>query len=451
MPRSADESEFVGIVLKDDKPWSRFHRDFFRFVFCFIALYAADLLAVFLWRQGQNQKGLPITVILWHPLILWIGQHVLHLAYPIRFQEYVGQDGVYEYILRGTELVLAVAASVVWHFLDPVRREYRTLNAYLRLVVRVVLASEMLYYGFGKVPPSQFGVLSLGRQAQPFGQMWPMAILWAFMAASPGYTLICGLVEVAGGLLLLTRKTTALGALISMGAMGNVMLLNVFYDVNQKMRCVYYVLLAFYLAAPELPGLWRLLVTRLPAAPVLEPKLLGPRSLRLALLSLPFVFGILQIVYDVPHDWRRYYAQRLTDASRGPNYGIWRVDSFAIADPHKPLFSQETLREFGLPAGHDTWYQVIFDSGDQVLIELENGQYNYVDATQDKATGDTLLSDSGDREWHARLQFQRKSPISLLAVGTVNGDQVRMVLSRQGDGKNHPADLPHWISDGRRW
>ncbi len=451
MPNPADERTLGETAANEGSSWSALHLALFRFAFCFVALYTSDLISFFFQRALQGQEGVSLTTFLWYPIVGWIGKHLLHLAQPIGVLGHFGQDSPYEYVLRSLEVLIAFAGAVVWRFLDSSRRDYRTLNAYLRIFVRVALASEMLYYGLGKVPPSQFGILSLGRQARPLGEMWPMALLWAFMAASPGYTLICGLVEITGGLLLLLRKTTVLGALISLGAMANVLLLNIFYDVNQKIRCLYYFLLALHLVTPLLPGLWRLLVMQQPTAPKPEPQLPVSRLVRKVLLSLPMVFAIVLIASTIPRDLARYRAMRLEDASRAPDYGIWRVDNFTVADTTKPLLSQKSLEEFGLASGHDRWFQFIFDANDKVLIQLENGQYNFVDSSIDKATGDTLLADSGDKDWHVRLHLERTSPTSMIATGTVSGNLITMTLVRQGDGKNHPADPPQWISEGRRW
>ena len=358
---------------------------------------------------------------------------------------------MYEYILRGTQLVLALVAALIWSLLDRSRRDYRDLDACLRIFVRAALAAEMLFYGLAKVPPAQFGVLSLYRQAQPLGHLWPMAMLWAFMAASPGYTLLCGLVETAGGLLLVPRRTVAVGALISAGAMANVLALNIFYDVNQKIRCLYYLLLALYIAAPQLLRLWNLLVLQRPTTPSPEPHLRGPRALRVGLSLVPLLFAGMVIVHFVPIDLHRYNVSRHTDTLRGPNYGIWRVNSFTVADPGKPLLSKEALTAMHLAPGQDRWRQLILDAGGEVYLQMGNGIYDRVQAKDDPRTGDTLLTDSDDPGWQSRLHFQRTSPTSLTADGAVNGNRVSIALTQENVGESHLADAPRWVSEGRRW
>jgi hypothetical protein len=452
------DSEALELAETGKHAESRFHLFAFRFVFCFVALYTVDLVALFVQRQHRLMNGdypkvfpEPFTALVWHHVVPWIGAHLLRLAHPVAMRGQVGQDSVYEYILRGTELVIAILGAVIWSLIDRSRENYRDLDAWLRMFVRAALAAEMLFYGLGKVPPAQFGVMSLYREAQPLGQMWPMAMLWAFMAVSPGYTLLCGIVETAGGLLLVPRRTVALGALISAGAMANVLVLNIFYDVNQKIRCLYYLLLALYLAAPQLVRLWRLLVLQCVTAPAIEPGVRGPRALRAFASIIPLLFAGILMAHFIPSNLYRYNLNRHADTLRGSNYGVWRVEDFKVADANKPLLTPVLLEDMNLTPGQDRWRRVILDAGGNVYLLLGNGAYDHVDAKDDPKTGDTLLTDSGDVQWRCRLRFERTSPTSLTATGTMNGVAVTIAFAQEEIGSTHLMDSPHWISDGRRW
>ena len=54
------------------------------------------------------------------------------------------------------------------------------------------------------------------RLAQHLGDMSPMGLLWTFMGFSPTYQIFTGAIEVLAGLLLTTRRTTLLGALVTL-------------------------------------------------------------------------------------------------------------------------------------------------------------------------------------------------------------------------------------------
>jgi hypothetical protein len=233
--------------------------------------------------------------------------------------------------------------------------------------------------------------------------------------------------------------------------MTNVLDLNIFYDVNQKIRCVFYVLLALYLAAPQLLGLWNLIVRHRITAPSPEPTPAGPRPLRIALSLIPALFALLLAAHFIPSDVYRYRLNRDTDKLRGPNYGIWRVDTFTVADPQKPLLSPDLLSDMKLKPGQDRWRQLILDAGNDVYLQMGNGQYDHVEAKQDQQTGDTLFLDDGDPTWQSRLHFQRTSPTTLTAQGSVNGNPVTAQFTLVNTSQSHLTDSPRWVSDGRRW
>jgi hypothetical protein len=117
------------------------------------------------------------------------------------------------------------------------------------------------------------------------GQSSPGAFLWRFMGASPLYERFAGAIEVLGGLLLLPRRTALLGALVAAGAMSNVVMLNVSYDVCVKLHSMDMLLIAVFLILPDFPRLAAFFLGRAVAA--VEPvPARGPRWWRAAWLPL---------------------------------------------------------------------------------------------------------------------------------------------------------------------
>jgi hypothetical protein len=134
------------------------------------------------------------------------------------------------------------------------------LHRFVRVQVRFYLAAMLFGYGFAKVFPFQFAQPSSFRLTQQLGDMSPMGLLWTFMGFSTPYQMFTGSVEVLGGLLLLTRRTTLLGALITIVAMTQIFALNMSFDVPVKLYSFHYLLMALFLAAPELPRLFNVLI-----------------------------------------------------------------------------------------------------------------------------------------------------------------------------------------------
>jgi hypothetical protein len=87
-----------------------------------------------------------------------------------------------------------------------------------------------------------------------------MKLLWTFMGASIPYVIFTGAAEMLGGLLLAARRTTLLGALVCIGVLSNVVMLNFSYDVPVKLYSSHLLLMAVFLAAPDLRRLASLFV-----------------------------------------------------------------------------------------------------------------------------------------------------------------------------------------------
>ena len=197
----------------------------------------------------------------WQAIGRWVAIHAFHLSGPVTVYRPTGSgDTTLDYIEELCFLVLTCAAVLVWSFVDRSRKEYRTLNSWLRLLVRYTLAITLLSYGFSKVFPVQFPFPALSRMIEPFGDFSPMGVLWQFMGSSPAYTIFAGMMEAFGGALLLFRRTTTLGALVSAAVLLNVVVLNFCYDVPVKLYSLNLLLMAVFLMAPDLGKLTGFLV-----------------------------------------------------------------------------------------------------------------------------------------------------------------------------------------------
>src|SRR5262249_55489589 len=144
-------------------------------------------------------------------------------------------DSTYKYVQVLCFLVIALAVTVAWTILDRKRLQYARLHEGLRIYVRFALSAAMIVYGADKVIPSQFPAPPLDRLLQPYGDASPMGLVWTFMGASRSYNIFAGAAEMIGGLLLIVRRTTLLGALLSLGALSNVAALNFCYDIPVKL------------------------------------------------------------------------------------------------------------------------------------------------------------------------------------------------------------------------
>src|SRR5262249_23088237 len=143
-------------------------------------------------------------------------------------------DGLFPYCSCLAYLVLAAAAGLLWTLLSEGWRLWKThrapnydwLHSLFRLIVGFHLMYQMLVYGAIKVWCGQFPPISDGQLEVTYGDSSPMGLLWRFMQFSQPYTAATGIIEFTCGVLLISRRTTLLGALCAAGATLQVFLLN---------------------------------------------------------------------------------------------------------------------------------------------------------------------------------------------------------------------------------
>lgn len=328
-------------------------------------------------------------------------------------------DTTYNYVQVFCFLVLALFATAIWTFLDRRRAHYARLHDWLHVYVRFALSLTMIGYGAVKVIPTQFPSPSLDRLIQPFGDASPMGILWTFMGASAAYTIFAGLSEMLGGLLLLTRRTALLGALVSLGVLINIVLMNFCYDVPVKLYSSHLLLMAIFLILPDARRLLNLLVFNRPVEPAEIRPLFRRRWLNWSALVLRtvFVFGFAIFFLYNAYQGSKEYGSR---APKPPLYGIWNVDQFemdGVARP--PLMSDETR-----------WRRVVFSYPGMVAVQLMSDTRQRYRLELDQAKKRLTLSKRDDPKNRSLLTYSRPEPKLLILEGTVDGHKIRARLHR---------------------
>lgn len=165
------------VAVNDISQWRLAKRIAFRFTLAYLAVYQLPLpLGALPWTEGLATKYQQ----LWHPVVAWVGSHLLHVSSPISPAMTGSGDKLYNWILALCHLAIAVIATFVWSMFDRRRFDYEKLDQWFRLYVRMSLAFWMMVYGGAKVFPVQFPEPLLAL-IQPYGESSPMRLLWTFM------------------------------------------------------------------------------------------------------------------------------------------------------------------------------------------------------------------------------------------------------------------------------
>jgi len=205
-------------------------------------------------------SALPSSVMNW--AVPWVGERVLGFEGPISLELTGSGDTAANYVRLFMSVVLTVVGTIGWTVAGAARDRYPRGLRWLAFGVRLTLATTMLGYGFAKVFTGQFQPPGAGRLIEPIGEMSPMGLVWTFMGHSKAYCVFAGLAEVVGGVLLMSRRTQTLGALVIAGVMTNVVMLNFCYDIPVKLYSTQLLLGAVFLVALDGKRLLAVLVTQ---------------------------------------------------------------------------------------------------------------------------------------------------------------------------------------------
>jgi uncharacterized membrane protein YphA (DoxX/SURF4 family) len=371
--------------------WSLPRKISFRFFCSFFVLYifpfplnsvpfAAEVNKVSEKILSWYFAGFEYVTTFWHWLIPSVGKGLIHLEKPITIFTNGSGDTTYDYVLIFTQILLSIIICIAWSIIDRNRKSYNTADYWLCVLLRYFLGVIMLSYGFSKVFHLQMPYPYLSRLVQPYGDSSPMGLVWTYVGQSKAFSAVVGWSEVICGLLLFFRKTTLVGALLTLLVMGNVMIVNFCYDVPVKLFSSMLELMALYLAAPYLKKLYQALIQHKPTHinnyyhPVFTKKWFaaGVKILKILIIADALFYGVKGSI-----DQGKQYGD---NAPRPPLYGIYNTELVIRNNDTIPPLTTDTSR----------WKQVIIQSKNYARIKLMNdSMFNYnfkVDTILKKAT-----------------------------------------------------------------
>lgn len=394
--------------------WSGMRRAVFRFAFAYLVLYNMP------FPLNAVAGVPPLFRALRNAVTVTIGRLVLHRTMDVAPGG--SGDTTADWIWMCCCLVPALLAAGIWTLLDRKRAHYDRLYDGLRIYVRFALAAAMIAYGAMKVFPDQFPAPSLHRLMQRFGDASPMGLLWTFMGASPAYGVFAGLIEMLGGLLLTTRRTTLLGALVCIAALGNVVALNFCYDVPAKLYSVHLLLMAAFLASADLKRLTDFFIR----GRAVEPRALRPffqnRRLDRAARVLRTVFVAAYVGMSLwqSHQNSGWYRE----AERTPLYGIWAVDEWDVDGVAQPPLVTDASQ----------WRWIVFDRPESLSVQRMSGAWQNYEVTSSSAAHTLTLTGDAPAQ-STTLIYTQPAPERLILSGTLAGRRIRIRLRHEDSGQ----------------
>ncbi|MCF2489310.1 hypothetical protein [Dyadobacter sp. CY347] len=279
-----------------------------------------------------------------------------------------------------TWIITFLAATVVgliWTGIDRLRKpqpaNYNLLYYWLRVVVRYRAGIGIIGFGFTKLLPTQMPYPSLGLLNTNFGDFTLQKIYWLSVGIVPWYQVFAGVVELTAGILLFFRGTTTLGAILLLGALGDIVYVNFAYDGGVHAYSSYFVLLAAFLLIKDTPKLWNLIVLERFTTPnnIYPFFSKNGKYLRYALKISVFALFLVHLFYLQYINFKYDPYKQPATAGVKTLRGNYNVTEFKVNNQTIPYSPTDTLRWQW--ATFENWTTLTFKVNKPHPLDLSNG------------------------------------------------------------------------------
>jgi hypothetical protein len=279
-----------------------------------------------------------------------------------------------DYSSWGNALAIAVIIGLVWTVLDRKRPSYNVLYYWLTVIVRFRAAIGIIGFGYTKLFPTQMPFPSLGLLNTDFGDFTAQKIYWLSVGIVPWYQVFGGVVELLAGFLLFFRKTATFGAILLIGALGDITFVNYAYDGGVHVYAFYFVLLGSFVIAADVPKLYNLLIREQYTVPQFYyPDYSQPvyKYSRIVLKGLAILIFFVILTYTEVINFKYDPYKQPSTAGLKSLRGNYQVTEFKIngeAIAYSPL---DSLR--WKEATFEKWTTLTFRVNKPVVVDPSNG------------------------------------------------------------------------------
>jgi len=390
--------------------WTNLQKIIFRFGGVYIFIYAI------------SNQFLPAYVVdkLWQKVVPWFASTLLNPPKNITIFTNGSGDTTYNYVSILVYLIVALIATIIWTILDRKSKHHNDLLQWMIVLIRYYLIYQMIIYGLAKIFYLQFQPASFSKLVQNYGDSSPMGLLWTFMGHSKGYTMFTGFGELIGGLLLLFRRTTTLGALVVFAVMSNVMALNYFYDVPVKLLSSHMVLMALILIVSDSKRLINLFFKNTAT----QPRIYAPYFKSIKMNSALQLIKWLLIISGFGYYTHQTYELTKVwgvNAEKPKLYGLYEVETFVRnSDTIPPLMTDKTR-----------WREMIVERQDQAMVNTMTNRGLRYSFKPDSLESFVRIHAIGDTTHVDSLYYSMPDSTTFLLEGVFMRDTLHILFTKK--------------------
>jgi hypothetical protein len=343
------------VVPSGHTPWTAWEKFLFRVFSIFVLLLIIPLDSVWLGRL--------FTVKTFFAFLNTLTGYRANF-YAIHSES--GKWGLASFVTWGIAFLIALVAGAVWTFFarNSKRTQYNELYYWVRVIVRYRIAIGIIAFGFLKFFPMQMPTPSLSNLDANFGDYNTYKIYWQVVGVSIWYEIVLGIVEMLGGVLLLFRRTAAIGAVLIAGVLYNIAHANIAYDGGVHVYSGLFVLFSLFVLAQYIPNLWKLFIKGENVKPNYYYPAFNKKWKKrtyywakyIIVFTFTILFGILR--YDVHYhvgQLKEPITPGLKDAT-----GYYNVTEFKLNNKDIPYSPLDSVR----------WQSVIFEKWSTLIYKV---------------------------------------------------------------------------------
>jgi hypothetical protein len=408
-------------VIVVNTSWNPVKKFLFRFCFAYFLIYCFPFpIDAFDFTKPAARPF--YTFLDW--LVPYIADKWFHLHAVVSFPMFDKvDDSNYGLAFLYLNLITSSVVAIIWSLSDRKGRNYEKLYQWLRLYLRYFLAAYLFGYGFVKVFPSQFQAITASRLTLTVGDQSPMLLAWNFMGYSVVMMRINGIAEVLAGLLLLFRRTTTIGAILSAAVFSFVVMMDFCFNVPVRLLASHLLIISVFLMLGDQRRLVNVFILNKPTNSAVYLPLVANPVWRKVLLALQVILAISIFYSGVlsAREAEKQYGWNL-NSKVVPLYGVYNTTYFVRNKDTIAPVETDSVR----------WKQFVIDGNNfqqSGIIEFNTGKKFHCNVKADTVKKTISIQSQSDTTQSYLLHYLMQRD-DILLKGIWGKDSIEVLMNK---------------------
>ncbi|MEP6683398.1 MAG: hypothetical protein ABJA35_09060 [Parafilimonas sp.] len=370
-------------------------------------------------------------------LISFSGKHIFNIGFILTATHNGSGDTTYNYVKIFLLIVFTFIATIIWSITDKKRKNFDHILYWIFVYLRFYLALMMMRYGLEKIIKTQFPFPFYSLN-ETYGASSPMRLLWTFMGYSTPFNVFTGLVEIAGGVFLLFKKTSTFGVLVTIAALTNVVVINFCYDVPVKLFAANLLLVAIFILIPDVKRVTDFFFCNKAVPAVYVQPTFKKQWMKPVLEAVTFILFIATLYSIIMFVWNKYNVSGDGAFKKTPLFGIYNVEKFIKNNDASQTHIADSFK----------WKTVNIIFPKQAVIEMKDNNLKAFNFFADTSNKKIMLYKDDDSTNKSTMSYFMEDSTHLILYGKLEDDSVYIQLHKQ-DLNTFPLlnRKFHWINE----